>query len=230
MHRRTLGALGASLAAACALAGSAGADGTRTRTCGSSGYSYAGLQAARAVDGVAATVTAQTRPEVMSGHVAAWVGVGGSGFGPNNTDEWIQVGLASYEDGRSELYYEVTLPGKAARYVKLGNAVPSRSYRVAVREVAGHPGTWRVSLDGRAVSAAYFLPGSHGTWGPVVTSESWDGGEPACNRFDYRFTALAAVTSAKSDRWATLPPVEVIHDPGYAVSRRADGFVARAVA
>ena len=47
------------------------------------------------------------------------------------------------------------------------------------------------------------------------------------NRFDYRFTAIAATTTAQSS-WQTLPPAEVLHDPGYAVSRAGDGFVARA--
>jgi hypothetical protein len=227
--RRSLVALGAALAAACALSASAGADGARAQSCGWSGYSYAGLEGSTAVHGVAATVSAQTRPEVMSGHVAAWVGVGGSGLGPNGTDEWIQVGLASFDDGRNELYYEVTLPGKDSQYFRVADATRGRNYRVAVRELASRPGTWRVWLDGRAVSAPVFLPGSHGSWSPVLTSESWDGGKPACNRFDYRFTALAAAT-APGGAWQPLPSAQVLQDPGYAVSRQPDGFVARAVA
>ena len=42
-----------------------------------------------------ATVTMTTGPRVAGGHVAAWVGVGGVGLGPNGTDQWLQVGFGS---------------------------------------------------------------------------------------------------------------------------------------
>src|SRR4051812_9020353 len=100
---RRLSVATATVAAACALAAPTG--GAAVGACGASGYSYAGVAGWTAVRGVAATLTAEAWPDVASGHVAAWVGVGGSGYGPRGTDEWIQAGLAGFPDGRNELYY-----------------------------------------------------------------------------------------------------------------------------
>jgi hypothetical protein len=47
--------------------------------CGTSGYGYAGLGASRPAYGVATWLRTETAPEVLSGHVAGWVGVGGPG-------------------------------------------------------------------------------------------------------------------------------------------------------
>ena len=65
------------------------------------GYTYAGVyRTDKPVAGVAASISMTSLPSVNSGpggHVAAWVGVGGAGMGPGGTDEWLQVGLASFD-------------------------------------------------------------------------------------------------------------------------------------
>src|SRR6185503_3969216 len=54
--------------------------------CGNeAGYSYAGFQSAHRGHGIRATLVSLGSPNVRNGHVAAWVGVGGSGLGPNGT-------------------------------------------------------------------------------------------------------------------------------------------------
>ncbi|MGZ4389955.1 MAG: hypothetical protein ACXVZL_11300, partial [Gaiellaceae bacterium] len=70
----------AALAAACALpAASTAARAPSTRSvCGYSGYSYAGFQSPVTAYGVSGRLTALSVPGVATGHVAAWIGVGGS--------------------------------------------------------------------------------------------------------------------------------------------------------
>src|SRR5215208_5460823 len=80
-------------------------------SCGRAGYSYAGFQAVSPAHGVRADIVALGSPQVESGHVAAWVGVGGPGQGAGGSDAWIQVGLASFDGTESRLYFEVTRPG-----------------------------------------------------------------------------------------------------------------------
>ena len=115
---RLIGALCAVVGTAFALAGPAAA------SCGLSGYSYAGVRAARSADGISARLAAVSAPKVENGHVAAWVGVGGSGAGAGGADEWLQVGLSAEPGGSSRLYYEVAQPGYAPRYVVLDANVP----------------------------------------------------------------------------------------------------------
>src|SRR4051812_29915050 len=91
--------------------------------CGAAGYVYAGLEGWQAGHGVAATVAPVSAPQVSAGHVAAWIGVGGPGSGPNGTDVWLQVGVSALPGGPAHLYYEVAQPGRSVRYVELGTAV-----------------------------------------------------------------------------------------------------------
>ena len=66
----------------------------RALACGSGGYSYAGLGAPNRAFGISAIVTPLNTFDVLSGHVAGWVGVGGPGEGPGGSDEWLQIGLS----------------------------------------------------------------------------------------------------------------------------------------
>ncbi len=186
-------------------------------------YTYAGVMGTRGVHGVSARITPMRSPEVVNGHVAAWVGIGGEGLGPGGSTEWLQAGLSAFPDGRIELYYEVTLPGGDPRYVRLGDG--RTSHTVAVIELRQRPNWWRVSVDGRSASGAFHLPGSHGTFTPTATAESWDGGTGACNGFAYRFTNLTSSTAP--GMWSVLRRPRVIQDPGVSVLRRRDGFDAR---
>ena len=80
---------------------------------GANGYSYAGHQATYPGHGVRATLTLVSKPNVASGHVAGWVGVGGPGQGANGEDAWIQAGVASMPGMDPFLYAEITREGRA---------------------------------------------------------------------------------------------------------------------
>ena len=68
---RWTGALVVALATACFLAAPALAD-----SCGNPGYSYAGVVSAKRTAGVRAMIKAPVAPQVESGDVSGWIGVG----------------------------------------------------------------------------------------------------------------------------------------------------------
>ena len=104
-----------------ALGGAAGA-----LACGNStGYSYAGIGAPSHAYGISALITPLDAFDVLNGHVAGWVGVGGPGEGPNGSNEWLQVGYAGFPGiTGSDIYYEVAQPGRLPTYhqVSAGSA------------------------------------------------------------------------------------------------------------
>lgn len=207
---------------------------SQKRACGGeAGYGYAGLQSIRRAHGVRATITALARPYVESGHVAAWIGVGGPRQGPGGTDEWIQVGLAAFQNAQdSKLYYEVAEPGKTPVYHEILNRVDAgQRVRVAVLEMSRRPSYWRVWVNGEAVSPAIYLPGSGGArWRPIATAETWDGGRQACNGFGYRFDRLG-VAGWRGGSWLRFRSGYRWEDPGYrVVVRRRAAFRALATA
>ncbi len=154
--------------------------------CGLPGYSYAGVGAVHTASGVSARLRIVKAPVVTGGHVAAWVGFGGYGAGKGGTDAWIQAGIITKAGGVPTLYYEITRPGYKPKLVPLRAASPGRTYEISVRELAS-PGRWQAFVDGRPVSAPVSLPGSHASWQPTATAESWDGGSASCNRFGFAF-------------------------------------------
>ena len=197
--------------------------------CGKAGYSYAGFASAVRAHGIRATVTAMGEPSVASGHVAAWVGVGGPGEGPNGSDAWLQVGVSAVHGvADSALYFEVTRPGAAARYTFLGDVRPGEAHDLAVLEVAGAPGTWRVWVDGVARSAPIAIAGSSGRWRPIATAETWDGGRRVCNRFDFSFGRVQ-LAGSPGGSWHGFVDGQRFEDPGYrVVARSASSFRAAA--
>jgi hypothetical protein len=218
-----LAALAALVAVTSALVASPRATGDSG--CGS-GYTYAGVIAGSPASGVSAQLSVVGAPEVYGGHVAAWIGVGGTGMGAGGKDAWLQVGLNSFADGTSTLYYELTQNGAKPRLVTLARAVAGRSYHVAIIEVRNQPNKWRVWVDGTALTPPVSLPGSHGNWAPVATAESWDGGTSACNDYQYRFTNLHVAT--RSGGWSAMKRANWFIDPGYrVVGRDVTRFVAK---
>jgi hypothetical protein len=216
----------AALAAACVLAPSAQA---AKNGCTGAGYAYAGYQSPVVAYGVAGRLTVRQTPTVERGHVAAWIGVGGEGLGPGGTDEWIQVGVSGFPGGAGELYYEYRQPDRPQQvYVSLGRVWPGESHRVAIVERVKQPGSWRVLVDGAVRSRGIMLPGSHGAWKPIATAETWDGGEPVCNRFAYDFDGLSLATRYNGG-WRPFTLANPFADPGYRVLARASGFTATAV-
>jgi hypothetical protein len=210
-------AAAAALAAACA-ATSAGAGSAR---CGQTNYSYAGVSSIQARFGVGARISVLHRPAVAKGHVAGWVGVGGSGLGPGGTDEWLQVGISAKPGEDPALYYEVTQPDLAPRYVMLKGHLPiGKSYDVAVLESRRHPGSWRVWVNGTSMTSRIRLPGSHGAWRPIATAESWNGDSAGtCNGFAFKF-AHVQVATTPGGNWRPIDG-RVLADAGYRVERTA---------
>jgi len=199
-----------------------------TATTCAADYSYAGFADAGGAHGVRAELTPLSRPGVAWGHVAGWVGVGGPGMGPNGEDAWIQVGYSGFFGSGNRLYYEVARPGRAPRYSEvLATVAPGETHRVAVLEMADRHEHWRVWVDGVPASEPVYLPGSHGTWTPIATAESWNAGKRACNRFSYRFKRVM-VARAAGGGWRALSPGHVFEDPGYRVRMEPSGFLARA--
>jgi hypothetical protein len=190
-------------------------------------YSYDGVQSPSTAYGVAATLSMRSPSVVRSGHVAAWVGVGGAGAGPRGTDEWVQAGIAQDAGDVAVLYYEYKQPGDAAAtYVRLQPVSRGESHTLAVTEMPARPGVWRVRIDGIARGAPIALPGSHGKFAPDATAESWDGGlVGSCNGYSFAFSNLSLrLRSAGS--WEAFGLSRVLRDPAYAIRLGADGFSA----
>lgn len=189
--------------------------------CGGLGYAYAGFVADGPADRVAASIRPLIEPEVRSGHVAAWVGIGGMGVGPRGEDAWLQTGISAFPDGRRELYVEIKLPRRDASYLRLGRS-GSGTHRFGVIEV--RPNTWRAWLDGRPVTGPVVLPGSHGTWKPVVVAETRTESS-RCNRYAFRFDRILRTVDGRA---VVLAGGQALVDPGQRLDRRDPwAFVAR---
>ncbi len=179
----------------------------RVLACGNrEGYSYAGVGAPSPAYGISALITPLDAFDVLNGHVAGWVGVGGPGEGPGGTNEWIQVGSSGYPSiTGSDIYYEVALPGRFPTYHQVTAGLPVGTLsKVTVLEMHSRPDWWRVWLNHRAVSPPIHLPGSHDRWSPIATAESWDGGTGGtCNTFLYSFRHVS-VAHAPGGGWHQL--------------------------
>lgn len=194
------------LAASAAVAVAALGGAARAHACGSNGYSYAGVQAAAPAFGISATVTSVEAFPLLSGHVAGWVGVGGPGEGPGGTNEWLEIGLSSFPAVTgSDLFYEVSQPAAFPAYHRVATNLPAgTAFEVGVLEMRNHPDSWRVWLNGRAVSKPIRLPQSHKRFVPIATAESWDGGtHGVCNTFLYHFRGVR-IAHAPGGGWRGL--------------------------
>jgi hypothetical protein len=194
------------------------------------GYSYAGLYSPTKASGIAATISMLDTPAAVgdSSHVAGWVGVGGAGLGPHGTDEWLQVGLATFGDtNEGRLYYELARPGRSPEYVELATGiVPGVQVRVAVMELQYARDAWIV-VSPAGISGPFYLAGSHRAWEPIATAESY-AETKACNRYAYGFGRLQL---ARADgTWRTMRRAETLQDPGWRLRRHgASAFSATGV-
>jgi hypothetical protein len=187
-------------------------------TYGSAGHGYAGFQSERPGHGIRATLTALEENAVEEGQVAAWVGVGGRRQGRNGADEWLQVGLASFPGLPRNLYYEVMRPpGRVAFRLLEENVSRGDGRRVAVLEISGRPGWWRVWVNGRPSSQPIHLKGSTRRWQPIATAEAWDAGTGVCNRFAFRFERVE-VAVARGGSWTRFRRGARFLDKGYRLS------------
>lgn len=198
------------------------------------GYSYAGHQATYRGHGVRATVTLVQEPNVAAGHVAGWVGVGGPGQGANGEDAWIQAGVASMPGMDPFLYAEIVHNGREPEFILVEQGVPvGDSHRIAVLEMSGRRGWWRVWIDGAPVTQPVHLRRSRGRWAPIATAESWNGGEPTCNRFAFRFERVS-VSHGRGGSWFAFRPGYHFQDGDYMLRQLAaaprEGTLARHLA
>jgi hypothetical protein len=201
-----------------------------SRACGSRAFSYAGLQSNEAAHGIRATIAPLSAPDVPDGHVGGWIGVGGVQAGPRGTAEWLQTGYASLApENTVYIYYEVTVPGKAPAYHEVKSDVkPGEKHDFAVLEVGGRNSWWRVWVDGKPVTKAIHLPGSHTDWYPQAMAENWNGNAGSCNSYAYRFSNVR-LAQQSGGVWQTLKDRSMFEDPGYQVvqtSRDPSNFVA----
>jgi hypothetical protein len=227
-----VGALLASMLVGASRSASAGSRACGADLAGNGGYTYAGHQATTTGHGVRATISAVRAPEVVAGHVAGWIGLGGPGQGPNGSDMWIQVGLASMPGLGTFVYAEIARPGRNPHFVLLEEDVPvGVSHRLAVLEMARRPERWRVWVDGEPVTKPIYLPGSVERWAPIATAESWNGGQVACNRFAFRFERVL-VSHGRGGSWSAFEPGHHFRDGNYRLRQLAavtadDGFTRR---
>jgi hypothetical protein len=215
--RRTALLLGLVVLAVFAVS-SAGAVDKRAVPCGTSAYSYAGLQSDNKANGVSATLAVTQQPNVSDGHVGGWIGLGGTGAGPGGAAEWIQTGFAATTgDQTSHMYYEVTVAGSQPKYVEIAPSIAAgAAHHFSVLEMSHHKSWWRVWVDNRPVSPPIHLPGSHGVWYPQAVAENWNGGAGACNTYGYRFSNVSLATAADGV-WRPLKRTYTFQDPGYRV-------------
>lgn len=181
------------------------------------GYNYSGLQGGRAISGVRAAIKVVQTPKVRDGHVAGWIGIGGPGLGPSGVDQWLQAGYSAWPPDTMQMYYEITLPGQAPAYHMLKQqATAGEMHTVALLE-SNRQGSWRVWLDGRPASPAYYLKGSHGKYMPQGIGENWTT-STSCNTYDWRFNNVR-VELRRRWRWTVgRKPAYTWEDRGYKVT------------
>ena len=110
----------------------------------------------------------------------------------NGGDAWIQAGVASMPGTTPFLYAEITREGRDSQFILVDESVSlGERHTVAVLELAGRPGWWRIFVDGKPVSRPVRMRGSSGRWAPIATAESWNAGTPACNAFGFRFERVS---------------------------------------
>jgi hypothetical protein len=167
---------------------------------------------------VRATITPLAAAPVTSGHVAAWVGVGGGAGGPNEAAQWLQAGVASLPDEPFLLYAEVRRAGASSpRFMELETGVEvGESHRIAVVEIGGRPNWWRVWVDGRAATKPLRLPNSSNSWQPVATAESQTTGGQACPKFAFRFAAVQ-IAAGLGGSWQVFPRGRRLLDGAYRI-------------
>jgi hypothetical protein len=157
--------------------------------------------------GISARIAQISTSDILNGHAAGWVGVGGPGQGPNGSNEWIQVGYVAFPSitTGSDIYYEVALPGRNPTYHQVSTGVPVGIYtKVTVLEMHNRPNLWRVWVNHMPVSPPIKLPGSHD--GLPRTTKSWnpDGTTSGrCNNSLYRFNHVS-IARAPGGNWQHL--------------------------
>ena len=110
--------------------------------------------------------------------------------------------LLRVRHGQAEIYYEVAAPGKPPTYHTVkAKLSPTEKHLISVLEVGDKKGSWRVWMDGKAVSPVISLPNSHGRFAPQAIGETWNAGTTTCNHYGYGFHDVQVAT-APGGAWA----------------------------
>ncbi len=108
--------------------------------------------------------------------------------------------------GPDDLRRDHARQGERPQFIPIEEGVASaRSHDLAVLEMAGRPGWWRVWVDGQAVTEPVRMRGSSGRWAPIATAESWNAGTAACNSFAFRFERVS-VSYGGGGSWRPFVP------------------------
>jgi hypothetical protein len=172
----------------------------------SQGYSHTGLRGSSDAFGISARIAQISAFDIPTGHIAGWVGVGGTGQGPHGSDEWLRVGYATFPSiTGSDVYYEAALPGDSPSYHQVSTGVEVGTYtKVTVLEMHTRPNWWRVWVNHKPVSAPIRLPKSHDRLTPTATSVNWDGATGGrCSDSLYRFRHVS-IARAPGGNWQQL--------------------------
>jgi hypothetical protein len=169
---------------------------------GRAAHAHAGMRAPSNAYGISARIAQLATVDILTGHVAGWVGVGGRGQGPHGSNEWLRVGSAAFPSiTGSSIYYEVALPGRYPIYHEISTGVAVGTYtKVTVLEMHNRPNWWRVWVNHRPVSKPIRLPKSRDGLMPAAKSECWDGGiGGACNDSAYSFRDVSIARAPGGD-------------------------------
>jgi hypothetical protein len=171
----------------------------------SDGYSRTTIGASSNAYGISARIAQLYAPDILSGHVAGWVGVGGRGQGHYGSNEWLRVGSATYPGLTGDIFYEVALPGRSPTYHQVSTGVALGAYtKLTVLEMHNRPNLWRVWVNHKPVSPPIRLPMSHDGLTATAKSECWAGGAGGvCNDFPYSFRDVSIARAPGAD-WQRL--------------------------
>ena len=156
--------------------------------------------------GISAQIAQISASDSPYGHIAGWVGVGGTGQGPHGSNEWLRLGYAGFPSiTGSDVYYEVALPGHPTSYHQVSTGVAVGTYtKLTVLEMRNRPNSWRVWVNHKPVSPPILLPKSHDRLMPTATSQNWDGATGGrCNNSLYRFHHVSIARAPGGD-WQQL--------------------------
>jgi hypothetical protein len=174
---------------------------------GVAAHALAGVSAPSTAYGISARIAQVSAPDILSGHVAGWVGVRGQGSqGSHGSNEWLRVGsFAVPGTSGGGVYYEVALPGTYPSYHEVSTGVTVGTYtKVTVLDMRNRPSWWRVWVNHKPVSAPIYLPQSRDGLKSTVKSECWDGGTGGvCNDFPYSFRNVSVARAPGGD-WQQL--------------------------
>ena len=123
-------------------------------------------------------------------------------------------GIASTPGNGVAVYAEIARAGTPPKLVLVQEGVEvGQPYELAVLEMAGRPGWWRVWVDGGPVTAPIRMSGSSGRWAPMATAESWNAGTTTCNAFGFRFEDVS-VSYGAGGSWRAFVPGHRFLDDG----------------